>query len=79
LGRKIAVWVGTWVGIKSSCYRESNADRKWRICFEWPDRSPGPVKVEIVTITKGKNMPRTAIHPGEHLAEQFKELGLSVI
>lgn len=21
---------------------------QWRICFEWPDRSPGPVKVEIV-------------------------------
>ena len=21
---------------------------QWRICFEWPDRSPGPVNVEIV-------------------------------
>jgi proteic killer suppression protein len=21
---------------------------QWRICFEWPDRSPGPAKVEIV-------------------------------
>jgi proteic killer suppression protein len=21
---------------------------QWRICFEWPDRSPGPVDVEIV-------------------------------
>jgi proteic killer suppression protein len=21
---------------------------QWRICFEWPDKSPGPVKVEIV-------------------------------
>ena len=21
---------------------------QWRICFEWPDRSPGPVSVEIV-------------------------------
>ena len=21
---------------------------QWRICFEWPDRSLGPVKVEIV-------------------------------
>lgn len=21
---------------------------KWRICFEWPDRSPGPSIVEIV-------------------------------
>jgi len=21
---------------------------QWRICFEWPDRSPGPTSVEIV-------------------------------
>jgi proteic killer suppression protein len=21
---------------------------QWRICFEWPDKSPGPVNVEIV-------------------------------
>lgn len=21
---------------------------QWRICFEWPDKSPGPVHVEIV-------------------------------
>ena len=21
---------------------------QWRICFEWPNRSPGPVSVEIV-------------------------------
>ena len=21
---------------------------QWRICFEWPDQSPGPVNVEIV-------------------------------
>ena len=21
---------------------------QWRICFEWPKRSPGPVNVEIV-------------------------------
>jgi proteic killer suppression protein len=21
---------------------------QWRICFEWPDESPGPVNVEIV-------------------------------
>jgi len=23
-------------------------DDQWRICFEWPDRSPGPTNVEIV-------------------------------
>lgn len=21
---------------------------QWRVCFEWPERSPGPAKVEIV-------------------------------
>jgi proteic killer suppression protein len=21
---------------------------RWRVCFEWPDHSPGPVNVEIV-------------------------------
>ncbi|MCE2486299.1 MAG: type II toxin-antitoxin system RelE/ParE family toxin [Desulfurellaceae bacterium] len=21
---------------------------QWRFCFEWPDESPGPVRVEIV-------------------------------
>ena len=21
---------------------------QWRLCFEWPDESPGPVRVEIV-------------------------------
>jgi proteic killer suppression protein len=21
---------------------------QWRICFKWPDRSPGPIEVEIV-------------------------------
>ena len=23
-------------------------NNQWRICFEWPDRSPGPLNVEIV-------------------------------
>jgi toxin HigB-1 len=23
-------------------------NNQWRICFEWPDKSPGPVNVEIV-------------------------------
>jgi proteic killer suppression protein len=21
---------------------------QWRICFEWPDRTPGPINIEIV-------------------------------
>jgi len=28
---------------------------QWRICFEWPERSPGPTNVEIVTTTKGEH------------------------
>lgn len=23
-------------------------NKQWRICFEWPDKSPGPTNVEIV-------------------------------
>lgn len=23
-------------------------NQQWRICFEWPDREPGPLNVEIV-------------------------------
>lgn len=23
-------------------------NEKWRVCFEWPDGSPGPINVEIV-------------------------------
>ena len=25
---------------------------QWRLCFEWPDRSPGPTKRKLLTITK---------------------------
>jgi antitoxin HigA-1 len=51
---------------------------QWRICFAWPDGMPGPVEVEIVDYHWGKTIvPRTPIHPGEHLAEELRELGLS--
>ena len=26
---------------------------QWRVCFEWPDRSPGPMNVEIVDYHRG--------------------------
>ena len=26
---------------------------QWRVCFEWPDRSPGPTNVEIVDYHRG--------------------------
>ena len=28
---------------------------QWRICFEWPARSPGPVNVEIVDYHRGRH------------------------
>jgi plasmid maintenance system killer protein len=28
--------------------REHSHQRQWRICFEWPEGSAGPVDVEIV-------------------------------
>jgi proteic killer suppression protein len=50
---------------------------QWRICFEWPDGSPGPTNVEIVDYHLEKAMAVIAIHPGEHLAEELKTLGMS--
>jgi antitoxin HigA-1 len=51
---------------------------QWRICFEWPKGSPGPVNVEIVDYHWMRHtMARTPIHPGEHLAEELKELDIS--
>jgi antitoxin HigA-1 len=50
---------------------------RWRICFEWPDELPGPANVEIVDYHQENSMALTAIHPGEHLAEELKELGMS--
>jgi len=54
---------------------------QWRICFEWPEGSVGPVNVEIVDYHESRDaettMGRPAIHPGEHLAEELKALGMS--
>ena len=48
-----------------------------RICFEWTDRSRGPSNVEIVDYHKEHAMALTAIHPGEHLAEELEALDMS--
>jgi proteic killer suppression protein len=44
--------------LPGNCFEALKGDRKgqysirindqWRICFEWPDKSPGPMNVEIV-------------------------------
>jgi proteic killer suppression protein len=44
--------------LPDNCFEALAGDRKgqysirindrWRICFEWPDRAPGPLNVEIV-------------------------------
>jgi len=50
---------------------------QWRICFEWPATSPGPTNVELVDSESGGHMAPVAIHPGEHLAEELRALGVS--
>ena len=50
---------------------------RWRICFEWPAGLPGPSNVEIVDYHYEGTMALKAIHPGEHLAEELKELDMS--
>jgi addiction module HigA family antidote len=52
-------------------------NERWRICFEWPDTSPGPTNVELVDAESGGQMARVAIHPGEHLAEELRALKMS--
>lgn len=52
-------------------------DEQWRICFEWPETSPGPTNVELVDAANGGHMTAPAIHPGEHLAEELRASKMS--
>jgi addiction module HigA family antidote len=52
-------------------------DEYWRICFEWPEISPGPTNVELVDSASGDGTVPVAIHPGEHLAEELRALNIS--
>lgn len=42
-GNRFEALFGDRKGQYSICIND-----QWRICFEWPDRSPGPSNVEIV-------------------------------
>jgi antitoxin HigA-1 len=52
-------------------------NEQWRLCFEWPETSPGPTNVELVDSSSGGHMTAVAIHPGEHLAEELRALKMS--
>ena len=52
-------------------------NEQWRLCFEWPETSPGPTKVELVEASYGGHMALVAIHPGESLAEELRALSMS--
>ena len=52
-------------------------NEQWRICFEWPDTSPGPTNVELVDSEAGGHMALVAIHAGEHLGEELRALNMS--
>ena len=45
--------------------------------LQWPEGAPGPLNVEIVDYHQEDDMTATPIHPGEHLQEALKELGMS--
>jgi antitoxin HigA-1 len=49
---------------------------QWRVCFEWPETSSGPMDVELVESDSGGHM-AVAIHPGEHLVEELRALNMS--
>jgi addiction module HigA family antidote len=52
-------------------------NEQWRICFEWPETSPGPTNVELVDSAYGGHVMPVVIHPGEHLAEELRALNMS--
>jgi proteic killer suppression protein len=53
-----ALTLGDLAALPGNRFEALKGDRKgqysirvndqWRVCFEWPDRSPGPTNVEIV-------------------------------
>jgi proteic killer suppression protein len=47
----LAVLPGNWFealkGSRKGQY-SIRVNDQWRVCFEWPERCPGPAKVEIV-------------------------------
>src|ERR1035437_1036329 len=44
------------------------------MCFEWPDATPGPSHVEMIDDHEENYLAPPAVHPGEHLAIDLKEL-----
>lgn len=50
---------------------------KWRICFEWPKDAPGPSNVEVVDYHSEVTHAPAAIHSGEILADELRELGVT--
>jgi addiction module HigA family antidote len=52
-------------------------NEQWRICFEWPETSPGPTNVELVDSESGGHLAPITIRPGEHLAEELRALHMS--
>ena len=55
---EVAVTLKDLAALRGNRFKALTGDRKgqysirindqWRICFEWPEKSPGPVNVEIV-------------------------------
>jgi addiction module HigA family antidote len=52
-------------------------NEQWRICFEWPEASPGPRNVELVDSANGGHLTPPSIQPGEQLAEELRALKMS--
>jgi addiction module HigA family antidote len=44
------------------------------MCFEWPYATPGPSHVEMIDYHEENCLAPPAVHPGEHLAIELKEL-----
>jgi antitoxin HigA-1 len=53
-------------------------NNQWRTCLEWLEDAPSAHRTwRSLIIMRRDIMARTAVRPGEHLAEELKELGMS--
>ena len=82
-----ATGVGDLAGLPGNRFESLSGDRKgqysirindqWRICFEWPNKSLARLKSRSLIIIRESVVAIIAIHPGEQLGEELKELGMS--
>jgi addiction module HigA family antidote len=78
--RDLAVLPGNRLEVLRGNRKGQNSIRvndQWRICFEWTEGAPVPPTWRLLITIRRNAVAIAPIHPGEHLAEELKELGMS--